>query len=390
MQNDGKRLRRSLLISAFTACASVGYASGAAAAPYFQTNLVSNMPGLAELTDPALVNPWGVSESATSPFWVSDQGTNQSTLYSVTAAGISEPTLSVVMPKTASGPQGPTGQVSNSTAGFLVGNTGKPAAFIFANLNGTITAWNPSLGVAAGTPAVTEVPATGAIYTGLAIDKSTQQLYAANGNAGTIDVFNNSFQKVPLGASAFVDPKLPTGLVPFNVQEINGQIYVTYAPAGHPAQTTATAGDGVVSVFSTSGAFIKQLISGGNLASPWGVTLAPSSFGKFGGDLLVGNFSFVDSEINAFDATTGALEGTIPIDVGTGNTAGGLWDLTFGNGGSGGFPNTLYFTDGINGETGGLFGSLSVPEPASVGLLLVGIIGIAGLRRRKRRQIAHA
>jgi uncharacterized protein (TIGR03118 family) len=368
--------REIMLTTAFGIGALVTCAQRAEALPYQQTDLVSDIPGLAQLTDPALKNPWGVSESATSPFWVSDQGSGESTLYTVHGTNvISEPTLTVTTAN-------PTGQVANTTTGFTVTGTSNPAAFVFANLNGTITAWNGSLGVGANTPAAVEATVAGASYTGLAIDNATQQIYAANNKAGTIDVFNSSFAKIT-PAGSFVDPNLPSGLVPFNVQEINGQLYVTYAPSTHTSQTTAPAGTGVVAVFTTNGTFVKQLISGGALASPWGVALAPAGFGLFGGDLLVGNFSFNDSELNAYNLTTGDLVGSIPINVGAGNTPGGLWDLTFGNGGSGGSPDVLYFTDGINGETAGLFGAVSfVPEPSSL-LLLAPALGFVAARRRK-------
>jgi uncharacterized protein (TIGR03118 family) len=378
-------LRDYKLMTAIGIGAFVTYTSQAHAAAFVQTNLVSNIAGLADVTDPALVNPWGVSESATSPFWISDQGTNESTLITVNSTGVSIPALTVTTPQTTAGPQGPTGQVSNSTTGFDVGTTGKPAAFIFANLNGTISAWNPSVGAAGTVPAVSEVTTPGASYTGLAIDSTTGHLFAAT--ATGINVFNSSFQAVSLPAGAFTDPSATAaGLVPFNVQEINGNIYVTYAPAGHANQTGAIAGMGAVAVFTTGGTFIQQLITGSALASPWGVTLAPASFGTFGGDLLVGNFSFKDSEINAFNATTGAFEGSIPIDVGAGNTPGGLWDLTFGNGGNGGAADTLFFSDGINGETAGLFGSITataVPEPSSLLLLMAPALGLVAIRRRR-------
>jgi uncharacterized protein (TIGR03118 family) len=368
--------REFMLMTALGIAAFVVGTRPAEADVYAQTNLVSDIPGLAELTDPALKNPWGVSKSATSPFWVSDEATGQSTLYTVTGTTlVSESTLSVTTPS-------PTGQVNNSTTGFTVTGTGKPASFIFANLNGTITAWNATVGTAPGTAAVTMATTTGASFTGLAIDPTTQQIYAANTkNGGGISVFNSSFQPVtPTGN--FVDPNIPSGLVPFNIQEINGLLYVTYAPASHTGQTTATAGTGVVSVFTTSGNFVSELVSGGNLAAPWGLALAPAGFGQFSGDLLVGNFSFADSEINAYNATTGAFQGTIPINVGA-NTPGGLWDLTFGNGGSGGSANTLYFTDGINGETDGLFGAISdIPEPSAL-LLIAPALAFVGARRRR-------
>ena len=277
--------------------------------------------------------------------------------------------------------QGPTGQVANSGSGFDVTGTGKSALFIFANLNGTISAWNGS----AGTTAVTEATTPGASYTGLAMSSTNTMLYAANGTTGNIDVFNGSFAPTTV-PGGFVDPNLPAGDVPFNAQDIGGKVYVTYAPAGHPAQTSATAGMGLVDVFNEDGTFVQRLVTGGNLAAPWGVALAPASFGKLGGDLLVGNFSYVDSEINAYNPTTGMWEGMISVDPGAGNSPGGLWDLTFGGGGKDGDPNVLYFTDGINSEHHGLFGAItSVPEPSTWAMMLVGFGGLALLAARRRR-----
>ncbi len=360
----------------------------ALAAPYLQTNLVSDIPGLASLTDPELKNSWGVSESATSPFWVSNQGTNTSTLYTVTSGTdvskveINPPSGFVGIPTTASGPQGPTGQVANSNAGsFDVGGggNGSSAHFIFANLNGTISAWDT------GASAFVQTPSTGAVYTGLAINTAQTRLYAAN-DAGTggINVFDSHFSAVNLGASAFIDPNLPSGLVPFNVSDIGGSVYVMYAPAGRPAQTGATAGMGVVDRYDENGVFQQRVVTGGPLAAPWGIALAPADFGKFSGELLIGNFSYTDSEINAFNPSNGDFLGTIAIAAGAGNTPGGLWDLIFGNGASGGSTDTLYFSDGINGESDGLFGALTpIPEPSSIALLGVSLT-LLGLRARKR------
>jgi uncharacterized protein (TIGR03118 family) len=348
-----------------------------AQADYVQTNLVSDISGFAQTTDVSLINPWGMSHSAASPIWISDQGANLATLYSVSGTPATKQALVVSIPTTANPPEGPTGQVFNSTAAFQV--IGGAAPFIFANLNGTISAWNPS----APTIAQVQVTTPGAVYTGLAIAGTT--LYAANGAQNRIDVFDGSFHQVSLGAGGFVDPTLPAGLVPFNVQNIGGKIYVTYAPADHTAQTTATPGTGAVSVFDTNGVFLQRLITGSQLASPWGITLAPSGFGQFGGDLLIGNFSFAASEINAFDPVTGALLGTIPIDTGAGGP-GGLWSLIFGTGGANGDPNTLFFTDGINGEHDGLFGSISpVPEPSTWAMMILGFAGIGFMAYRRRK-----
>ena len=334
--------------------------------PYLQTNLVSDIPGLAQIQDSSLVNPWGVSFSSASPFWVSNQGTNTSTLYSVTPTGITKGPLMVNIPTTASGPQGPTGQVSNNTSAFLLPN-GMPAHFIFANLNGTISAWN------GGTNATLEATTPGASYTGLAIATNTAGsfLYAANDAQGTIDVFDGKFAPHSFGPGAFVDPELPSGLVPFNVQFINGDLYVTYAPPGHTASDDATPGQGAVAAFTTSGRFLSQLSDSSHLAAPWGIALAPAGFGTFSGDLLVGNFAFNDSVINAFDPSTGAFRGTLTDASGQPIENPGLWALSFGNGVSGGDPNTLYFTAGIDGQTHGLFGSLQAVPPLSAGAPIV-------------------
>ncbi len=328
---------------------------------FVQTNLVSDIPGLATITDPELVNPWGVSHSPTSPFWVSNQGKSTATLYAVTdetnvsKVNINAPAGFVAIPKTLTGPQGPTGQVNNTnTSSFPVknGGDGKSAHFIFANLNGTISAWDT------GPTAFIQVTTKGAVYTGLAINGAQTRLYAADTSLGTIDVFDSSFVPLSLAAGAFVDPSLPKGLVPFNVQDIGGDVYVTYAPAGRAAQIIAELGQGAVAIFDEDGNFIKELVVGSRLAAPWGITLAPPGFRRFSNDVLVGNFSFRHSEINAFIPSNGKLHGTLPIDTGS-NAPGGLWAIEFGVGGSNGSPDTLYFADGINGEQDGLFGAIT-------------------------------
>ena len=230
----------------------------------------------------------------------------------------------------------------------------------------------------------------GASFTGLAVNSAGTMLYAANdAGTGSIDVFSSTFAPVTtLPPGAFVDPTLPTGFVPFNVEDIGGTVYVTYAPSGHANQVDATAGEGVVATFTESGTFIRNLVTGGPLASPWGMAIAPAGFGEFGGDLLVGNFSAADGDvINAFNATTGAFVGSIDVNPGAGDTAGGLWDLMFGGGGPSGSPNTLFFTNGINGEADGLFGSISVPESSTWAMMVVGFGGLALLAARRRRSL---
>jgi uncharacterized protein (TIGR03118 family) len=355
---------------------------------YEQTNLASDIAGLGQITDPNLINPWGLSFSAMSPFWVSNQGTDTSTLYTVKGTSITQNALIVNIPHAGTPPMGPTGQVFNSTSSFQVGTN--PASFIFASLDGSISAWNNTAGM---TAQVKVTPSTGSIYTGLAIggNASGSFLYAANNSAGRIDVFNGSFSPITLGANAFANPAgLPAGLVPFNVQNIGGSIYVTYAPAGHAAQAGAQQGQGAIAAFDLNGNYLQgSLIAGGKLAAPWGVTLAPASFGQFGGDLLVGNFAYNVSEINAYDPVTGAYRGTLTDANGNTILNSGLWALDFGNGGNGGDPNILYFTAGINGEKDGLLGAITagapVPAPSAIALLLTAGLVFYGFRFWKQR-----
>jgi uncharacterized protein (TIGR03118 family) len=384
---------------AFGALCSGG---GIAQAQFKQTNLASDRSDIgATIVDPNLVNTWGVAAiPGKSPFWIDNQGTSTSSLYAVSgstgvkAANFFPPPAMnfAAIPTTAAGPQGPTGIVANSGSSF--GIAGGPALFIFANLNGQISAWNPSnVNTATKNAATVEWTTPGAVYTGLAIDSTsnpTPLLYAVNGATGKIDVFDSSFAPTKVSGD-FVDPNLRAGLVPFNVEDIGSKVYVTYAPVGRAAQTAAKAGDGAVAVFDESGHFMQQLVGSSPsdmLASPWGMAIAPAGFGAFGGDLLVGNFSFGLSEINAFNATTGKLEGTIHVDAGPGQTPGGLWDLMFGGGGPSGDPMTLFLTDGINGEKDGLFAAITVPEPSTWAMMLVGFGSLGLFAARRRRGVA--
>lgn len=362
-----------------------------AQAAFVQTNLVSNIAGLAAHTDPNLKNPWGISASATSPFWISNNGTGISTLYN--GQGVPFPVatpLIVTVPPPAGGtpPSTPTGQVFNGGASFQVGSN-LPARFIFATEDGTISGWNPT---ANPTSAILKVDnsVSGAVYKGLAIGNngSADFLYAANFTAGKIDVFDSAFSSTTLSGN-FTDPNLPAGYKPFNVQNINGKLLVTYAlaDAGDPAEDSPGAGNGYVDVFDLNGTLERRLVSGGALNSPWGLAMAPSNFGEFANDLLVGNFG--DGKINAFDPLTGDLLGQIVDSTGNAIVNEGLWGLQFGNGGNGGDTNKLYFTAGINDEADGLFGSLTVPEPGSLaligGVLVTWLAGRRNSRTGKQR-----
>jgi uncharacterized protein (TIGR03118 family) len=335
-----------------------------------QINLVSDVPGLAATTDPNLVNPWGMSFSATSPFWISDQGANNAIL--TDGAGNLSTTV-VSIPTTASGPQGPTGQVSVPTgSGFLVGGTA--AHFIFDGLNGTISAW------AGGATATVEATTPGAVYTGLALatSGSSSYLYAANTATGQINVFNSSYAPVTL-AGNFTDPNLPAGYVPFNIQLIGSQLYVTYAELG-PGGVPVPGSTGYVDIFNTNGTFVAREAGGGPLDAPWGITLAPTGFGTYGGDLLVGNFG--NGEIDAY-STTGVFLGTLDGANGLPLVDSGLWALDFRTGGANTNPDVLYFTAGIDNQTEGLFGEITeTPEPSTFILAGMGLLTFTLLRLR--------
>ena len=333
---------------------------------FTQTNLVSDIPGMAINTDPNLKDPWGMSFNAASPIWVSDRATGVSTLYSGT--GVVNSLVVTVPPGI---PLGPTGQVfANITGNFLLNNS--PAAFIFDTLGGTIDAWN------GGTTATVMNTTTGASFEGLAL--AGTQLYAANFQAtGGIDVFDTNFAPTT-SAGGFVDPNLPAGYSAFNVQNIGGILYVEYAKVTSGVPVPLPGGGGFVDEFDANGNLLKRLISDGPLDAPWGIALAPATFGAFGGDLLVGNFG--NGEINAFNPTTGSFIGT--LDDGNGNPIvnPGLWAIDFGN--SSANPNGLYFNVGLNGGQDGLFGVITAtPEPASFGLTALALVGLAGFARRR-------
>jgi uncharacterized protein (TIGR03118 family) len=346
------------------ATALVALAPAAHAAPaqprnaYHQTNLVSDLPGLAQLTDPDLVNPWGLAAGPTTPVWVADNGTGKATIYPgfVQGSPIQKAPLVVRIPGGA-----PTGQVFNPTPGFEVdaGGASGPALFLFDSEAGLVTGWNPGVPPPPpSTRAQVGARVRHAIYKGLAIATTSAGtfLYGADFHNGRIDVFDQSFQRVRL-SGGFRDPELPSGYAPFNIQELGGRLYVAYAKQDADAEDeVAGPGRGFVDVYSTSGHLLRHLVRRGQLDAPWGLALAPATgFGRFGGDLLVGNFG--DGRINAYDPGTGAFQGRLRHEDGRPIEIEGLWALRFGNGVTGD-PTTLLFTAGIDDEAHGLFGAI--------------------------------
>jgi uncharacterized protein (TIGR03118 family) len=356
------------LVTAVAVAVPIASSIGDPANQYTQTNLISDIPGVARITDPNLVNPWGQATNGGSPLWVADNGSDKSTLYTGGVNGSIPVTRSLVVDIDDGAPTGTVSNMTGSTTDFLVTtNAGTaPATFIFSSENGEITAWS---GPVSGTEAsVVGSGAPRAVYKGLAIAKvgNSNYLYATDFRHARIDVFDGDFNRVrfPSGQfprHAFTDPNIPDGFAPFGIQLINGNLYVSYAMQdAHRHDDVAGPGNGFVDIFSTNGVLQKRLISGGDLNSPWGLVLAPSTFGGFGGDLLVGNFG--DGLIHAYDPMTGAEKGVLtntdnnPIEIN------GLWGLRFGNG-TFGAPGALVFTAGIADEAHGLLGEIT-PAPA--------------------------
>jgi uncharacterized protein (TIGR03118 family) len=360
-----------------------------------QTNLVSDQFGVAQVQDRTLINAWGISSAPTQgAFWVSSAGKNLSELYigDVNGSAIARP-IKVNVPGT------PTGQVfninqplmgtGNSTDFSVSDGTNKGASvFIFATKSGKIFGWSPAVGhqIPLGGGTISDQAEVGfssnddAIYTGLAIGNvgNSHFLYAADFNNHKIDVINGQFHKTHLSGS-FSDPNLPSGYGPHNVQNLGGHLFVTYAKedSANPGREVFGAGKGFVDEFSTSGRLIRRVASGGSLNAPWGVAIAPKSFGSFGGDLLVGNLG--DGHITSFDPSKNfATEGQLKNANGSTIAIDGLWGLQFGNGQSAGDANALYFAAGPGHYQHGLFGSIRIARDITANPFVDA--GKAGLR----------
>ncbi|HEX5472529.1 MAG TPA: TIGR03118 family protein [Lacipirellulaceae bacterium] len=337
-------------------------------------NLVSDDQSIntASITDGHLLNGWGVSFSGTSPFWVSSNGSGLAVLYNVNPT--TDVTSKVGLEVTIPGDGTVTGQAFSNVAGNFNDDT-----FLFVNEDGTVSGWRNAIGTTAEV-LQTALPANS--YKGATVfnNSGNVYLYAANFATGNVDVLKGNAGAPDLPGS-FTDPNLPAGYAPFNVQNLGGKIYVTYA-VRDPAtgDDVAGPGNGFVDAFDTNGNLLQRIASQGDLNSPWGLAIAPSSFGSLAGDLLVGNFG--DGTINAFNLGTlvndGPLKnaGNIPLVID------GLWSLTVGNNGSAGSSNRVYFSAGPSDESHGLFGVIqAVPEPATLWLLAFGVTAFAACRR---------
>jgi uncharacterized protein (TIGR03118 family) len=351
-----------------------GAAGRADSNAYAIHKLVSDLSNAA-VSDPVLQNAWGVAFSpAGSPFWISDNATGCSTLYdgdgTIVPLQVKLPLPGGVIPPTACmhndpnnpsnpTPAAPTGMIWNPSSKILVPKTSIPAAFIWATEDGTLSAWAGGLNPATNAVLAADNSAVGpgAVYKGLAYGVNVNGffLYATNFRAGTIDVFDTSFNSAST-AGGFQDPNIPPRYAPFGIQNIDGNLWVTYALQNAQKHDDVPGkGHGFVDVFDTDGNLVQSFAQKGTLNSPWGVARASQAFGAFSGAILIGNFG--DGRINAFDPQ-GNFLGQLKNKKGKELTISGLWTLTLG-GGAKSNPDTLYFTAGPNGEVDGLFGTIA-------------------------------
>ena len=352
MKHTLRRLSAALALSVLTVAIATAAASSAGG-DYTVTNLVSDQPGHASHVDSSLVNAWGLAALPASPWWVSDNGTDVSTLYNAGGDKI---------PLTVSVRSAPSGLVANTTDDFVVTRKGMsgPSLFIFASESGKIRGWNPTVQTSESILAV-DRSNVDAIYKGLAIASTAQgsRLYATDFHNGRVDVFDGHFNRLEL-PGAFVDHDIPAGYAPFGIQTIGSNVFVTYAKQNADRHDdVAGPGFGFVDVYDTNGNLLQRVASRGTLNSPWGLAWAPASFGPFSGDLLVGNFG--DGRINAYQLQNGkyVFAGQLRSN-GEPLTIDGLWALPFGHGEpSNGPTTTLFFTAGPDDESHGLFGTIT-------------------------------
>jgi uncharacterized protein (TIGR03118 family) len=335
---------RILALAAFLGL-MLGILPSQAFAQYTLTKLTSNVTGQAKHIDPLLVNAWGIAYGPGEPFWVSDEGDGWSTLYD--GSGNPQSLQVVVPPASGSGPGMPTGLAYNGSSEFQIDSW--PSAFLFATLDGTIQGWShfdPSTTLIAVNNSGSKASYTGI---GVTAHSSGNFLYAADANNNKVDIYDGTFTFV----TSFTDPKVPKGFAPFNVEDINGQVYVTFAATnGGPG--------GYVDIYKENGTLVKRLIHGKPLNQPWGLAMAPKNFGPLSGTLLVANDNNLTSTISGFNPTTGAYVGTIKNSKGKALEIDQLWGIEFGGGSSSnGKTNSLYFTAGPNNSADGLFGVIN-------------------------------
>jgi uncharacterized protein (TIGR03118 family) len=346
---------------------------------FVQMALVSDVPGLAPNTDPAVVNPWGFTESPRGDFLLSDNGTGNAALVAADGTALGAP---IVIPPPGGSPAGttaaPTGQVLNPTADFVISEGGRsaPAAVLFSTEDGTISGFNSAVDPSNAILGADE-SAGGAVYKGLALGSAggANYLYATNFHNGTVDVFDKSFALHTFSADQFTDPNPVAGFAPFGIQNIHGILFVTFAKQNAAKHDdVAGPGNGFIDEFDTSGHFLMRFASGTaaggtltELNSPWGMAVAPDDFGKFEGALLVGNFG--DSHVSAFDLKSGRFLGQLEDAQGNplvlnggfkGPDDRGLWGIAFGRDGDG--RPTLFFAAGIGDESHGVFGKVTRAE----------------------------
>jgi uncharacterized protein (TIGR03118 family) len=313
---------------------------------YAAALLVSDIPGLAQLTDPNVVNPWGIAFGPTTPLWSSNNGAGTNTLYAG-ANGVNAVNQVPLVVKT---PNGPTGVAFNDTSGFNVNGQG-PAKFVFVNLAGQIMAWTFTPPAAPPTAATLMRSVKGGIFTGVAVAQTDRgpRLYVADAANDIVRVYNGRFQQI----GATTDRSLPAPLTPYNVAVLNNRLFVTYAL---PPGVDRPGAKGAIDVFSLRGRLLRRLAVGGPLNGPWGMAIAPAQWGIFSGDLIVGNED--GGDLNAFDLTTGHFMGDLRTPEGLPIRYDGMWGLKFGNG-TIGTTSSLIFAAGIDDYGHGIIGAIT-------------------------------